>query len=111
MLAEKISTIRAARSGVFPAGLFGEPGWDMLLALYQASGAQQRMTVTHMCDASHAPTTTALRWIENLVQLGMVFRRANPLDGRVVFIEMAAEAHRTVESYLMEVWVTFYSSN
>lgn len=108
-LAQKISATREVRGRTFSATIFGEPGWDMLLALYRAAGTGHRMTVTHMCDASEVPATTALRWIENLVQLGMVYRRDNPLDARVVFIEMTPDTYRTIEGYLMEVWVKFYS--
>jgi len=110
-LAGKLIEARDIRSGCLPSSIFGEPGWDMLLALYRADGAGYRMTVSHMCRASQAPATTALRWIDNLIQLNMVLRRENPLDGRVVFIEMTPQTRRAIEHYLMEVWVRFYSSD
>lgn len=82
----------------------------MLLALYQATAAEHRMTSTNMCDVSQAPATTALRWIENLVQLGMVTRREHPLDRRIIYIEMTPDTFSDISDYLMEIYVRTYSS-
>ena len=56
-LAERITSIRSARKEIRPSTLFGEPGWDMMLALYVASKKGQRLTITNVCDASDAPST------------------------------------------------------
>lgn len=105
-LAREITSARVMRKSHFPTELFGEPAWDMLLALYQETGFGRRITVSNLCRASESPSTTALRWIERLEELKMVTRRKNPLDARIVFIELAPEAHQLIEDYLMRTWVS-----
>lgn len=109
-LAKFISGARAMRKSDFPAELFGEPAWEMLLALFCADRAGYRMSVSNMCLASGSPTTTALRWIEKLEELGMITRRKNPLDARIFFIELVPETGQLIEDYLMKTWVAMSAS-
>ena len=110
-LAEKIQGARARRRTVMGSDTIGEAGWEMLLALFRADAAYQRMTVSHLCDASHAPATTALRWIDRLVELDLVYRHKNPLDARVVFVELMQPARAAMHNYLCEVWDSLYGTN
>lgn len=107
-LAVKISAARATRKDLFPPTLFGEPGWDMLLALYHTSCSGSRLTVSNLCQFSQAPDTTALRWIDRLVELELVRRRPNPLDARVIFIELEPSGRSKIEDYLIQTWILFY---
>jgi DNA-binding MarR family transcriptional regulator len=107
-LAERITAARRRRSDFLSADLFAEPGWDIMLALYQANCAGHRMTSTNLCIASNAPSTTALRWLDNLTELGLVSRRKNPLDARIVFFELAPHARTAIEAYLCDLWVMTY---
>lgn len=109
-MAESISSSRTRRKHFLAADLFGEPAWEMLLALYRADVMGYRMTVSNLCRASDAPSTTALRWIERLEELGMVMRRKNPLDQRVVFIEFTAETRDQMQNYLSETWKKLFVS-
>jgi DNA-binding MarR family transcriptional regulator len=107
-LAQLITRARRRRADFLSADLFAEPGWEMLLALYEANCAGHRLTSTNLCAASNAPPTTALRWLENLAQLGLVSRRKNPLDARIVFIELEPNARTKIEAYLCDVWILLY---
>ena len=109
-LAEKIQGARARRKTVMGSDTIGEAGWEMLIALFRADAAFQRMTVSNLCDASHAPATTALRWIDRLVELNLVHRHKNPLDARVVFIELMQPARAAMHLYLCEVWASLYGA-
>ena len=80
----------------------------MLLALYRADAAGHRATVTNLCYASNAPVTTALRWLEKLVELKLVRRKDNPLDARSTYVELEAEARTAVHAYLLDLWATIY---
>ena len=61
----------------------------MLLDLLQAEIAHLRVPVSSLCIAAAVPATTALRWLKTMVKQGLFLRRADPHDGRRVFVELA----------------------
>ena len=99
------SVIRARRlrSRFFPEELFADPAWDMLLDLLQAEIAQLRVPVSSLCIAAAVPATTALRWLKTMTQEGLFVRRADPHDGRRVFVELAPETSHALRRYFAEV--------
>jgi DNA-binding MarR family transcriptional regulator len=44
-----------------------------------------------------------LRWLKTLVQEGLFVRRADPHDGRRVFVELATETSKALRRYFAEV--------
>jgi DNA-binding MarR family transcriptional regulator len=104
-----VETVRAVirarrlRTRYFPEHLFADPAWDMLLDLLQAEIAQLRVPVSSLCIAAAVPATTALRWLKTLVQEGIFVRRADPHDGRRVFVELAPGASRALRCYFADV--------
>jgi winged helix DNA-binding protein len=102
------SVIRARRlrARFFPEDLFADPAWDMLLDLLQAEIAQLRVPVSSLCIAAAVPATTALRWLKTLVQQGLFVRRADPHDGRRVFVELAPDTSQALRRYFAEVGKT-----
>lgn len=103
-LAAALSSARGQRREFLDPGLFGEPGWDMLLALFCAEGKGQRLTVSDVCVASESPQTTALRWLDRLKQLDFVERHASRADARVVYVILTPAAHQAIENYLLNIW-------
>ena len=99
------SVIRARRTRArfFAEDLFADPAWDMLLDLLQAEIAQIRVPVSSLCIAAAVPATTALRWIKTLTETGIFVRRADPHDGRRVFVEMAPATSEAMRRYFGEV--------
>jgi DNA-binding MarR family transcriptional regulator len=99
------SVIRARRlrSRFFHEELFADPAWDMLLDLLQAEIAQLRVPVSSLCIAAAVPATTALRWLKTLVSEGVFIRRADPHDGRRVFVELAPDTSQALRRYFAEV--------
>ena len=99
------SVIRARRlrSRFFAEDLFADPAWDMLLDLLQAEIAQLRVPVSCLCIAAAVPATTALRWLRTMVDQNLFLRRADPHDGRRVFVELAPETSRALRRYFAEV--------
>jgi DNA-binding MarR family transcriptional regulator len=83
--------------------MFADPAWDMLLDLLQAEIAQLRVPVSSLCIAAAVPATTALRWLKTMVSQGIFIRRADPHDGRRVFVELAPEASQALRRYFGEV--------
>jgi hypothetical protein len=94
---------RRLRSRYFPEDLFGDPAWDMLLDLLQAELAQLRVPVSSLCIAAAVPATTALRWLKTMVSQGLFVRRADPHDGRRVFVELAPETSNALRRYFADV--------
>jgi hypothetical protein len=99
------SVIRARRmrARYFRDELFADPAWDMLLDLLQAEIAQLRVPVSSLCIAASVPATTALRWLKTMVSEGIFVRRADPHDGRRVFVELAPEASQALRRYFAEI--------
>ncbi len=99
------SVIRARRlrARYFPEDLFGDPAWDMLLDLLQAEISQLRVPVSSLCIAAAVPATTALRWIKTMVEEKVFVRRADPHDGRRVFVELAPETSQAMRRYFAEL--------
>lgn len=98
------SVIRARRlrARYFQEDLFADPAWDMLLDLLQAEIAQLRVPVSSLCIAAAVPATTALRWLKTMVGQGIFIRRADPHDGRRVFVELAPEASSAMRRYFAD---------
>jgi DNA-binding MarR family transcriptional regulator len=104
--AETVRTViraRRLRSRFFPEELFADPAWDMLLDLLQAEIAHLRVPVSSLCIAAAVPATTALRWLKTMVSEGLFVRRADPHDGRRVFVELAPQASQALRRYFAEV--------
>jgi len=94
---------RRLRARFFDEELFADPAWDMLLDLLQAEIAQHRVPVSSLCIAATVPATTALRWIKTMTDAGLFKRRADPHDGRRVFVELSAAASESMRRYFNEV--------
>jgi hypothetical protein len=99
------SVIRARRlrSRYFPEDLFADPAWDMLLDLLRAEISHLRVPVSSLCIAAAVPATTALRWLKTMVSKGLFVRRADPHDGRRVFVELSPETSRALRTYFAEL--------
>jgi hypothetical protein len=93
---------RRLRANFFPEDLFADPAWDMLLDLLHAEILQLRVPVSSLCIAAAVPATTALRWLKTMVQQGLFVRRADPHDGRRVFVELAPPTSDALRRYFAE---------
>jgi DNA-binding MarR family transcriptional regulator len=95
---------RRLRETALGADLFSDPAWDMLLDLYIEHQAGRAPAVSSLCLASHAPATTALRWIGRLEGDGLVTRTPDATDGRRIYIRIVpatVEAlDRLMDSYI-----------
>jgi hypothetical protein len=91
---------RRMRENYFPASLFADPAWDMLLDLMAARLEGTPVAVSSLCIASAVPATTALRWIRTLTDRGLLVRVADPRDGRRVFIDLSEQTARSLAAYL-----------
>lgn len=91
---------RRARRRYFPAELFGEPAWDLLLDLFQARLDGKQISVTSACIGADVPLSTALRWIGVLEGEGLVERSRNLTDHRSTWVHLTDRAMAAMTEYL-----------
>jgi hypothetical protein len=94
---------RRLREDLFGVGLFADPAWDILLDLMAARIEGRSVAVSSLCIAAAVPATTALRWIKQLTETGLLRRVADPDDGRRVFIELTDQAATAMATYFATV--------
>ncbi|TMM48844.1 winged helix DNA-binding protein [Qipengyuania marisflavi] len=102
-LLRRILKARQARARFFDGDLFADPAWDMLLDLAAARGEGLRVSVTSLCIAAGVPATTALRWIGQMVEAGLLLRVQDPEDRRRAFIALADTSAAALANYFAEV--------
>lgn len=94
--------LRRLRERFFDAELFADPAWDMLLDLMAARLDHKPVAVSSLCIAAHVPPTTALRWIKTMTEQGLFERRADPSDGRRVYVALSDRAAHGMARYFGE---------
>lgn len=95
----ELKTIRRDRSAYFPAELFSDPCWEMLLDLYDARLGAEEVTVTSLGAASGVPLTTALRRMETLQSHGLIDRVEDRGDKRRTIMKLTDQGLRAVENF------------
>lgn len=99
-LVRRLIRLRRDRDRHFPADLFGDPAWDMLLDLTAARMEGADVAVSSLCVAAAVPTTTALRWVRSLSEAGVFVRRTDPGDARRAFITLSDQANEAMIGWL-----------
>ena len=99
-LAKQLLAQRMARFDHFPAELFHEPAWDMLLALFVAHEERRTMNVKTLVASAHAPVTTSQRWIDHLHKLKLIDRVIDPIDRRRMEISLSDSGQTAITAYL-----------
>ncbi len=94
---------RQTRAKFFDGELFADPAWDILLDLTAARVEHTRVSVTSLCIASGVPPTTALRWIGQMTQAGLLERVEDDADRRRAFIALSNPAADAMARYFAEL--------
>jgi Winged helix DNA-binding domain len=102
-LVRKIIRQRQLRARFFEGDLFADPAWDMLLDLTAARAEHVRVSVTSLCIASGVPPTTALRWIGQMTDAGLLQRVDDETDRRRAFITLTDKAADAMARYFAEL--------
>lgn len=102
-LVQRIIRQRRLRARYFESGLFADPAWDILLDLTAARAEHRRVSVTSLCIAAAVPTTTALRWITQLTEMGILVREQDEEDKRRAFIALSDSAADAMARYFDEL--------
>jgi Fic family protein len=99
--ARAIFSHRRKRIEIFGKGMFGEPGFEMLLLLYIAQSAN-RYTAGQLGQLSGASRSTASRWIDYLERQEWIEKMPHPNDLRLAFVKLTAKGIERIELYLSE---------
>ncbi|MGN3973813.1 winged helix DNA-binding protein [Tsuneonella sp. SYSU-LHT278] len=102
-LVRKIIRQRQLRAEFLGPELFADPAWDILLDLTAARAEHVRVSVTSLCIASGVPPTTALRWIAQMTDAGLLERVEDETDRRRAFIELSDKAADAMARYFHEL--------
>lgn len=102
VLAEQLYQERRRRSRHFPAHLFAEPAWDILLDLFVNGVRKRAISITSACIAGGIPPTTGLRWLGLLEKEGLLVRETSGADARVTWVRLSDEGMKAVRGYIAE---------
>ena len=102
-LVRRIIRQRQLRARFFDGDLFADPAWDILLDLTAARAEHSRVSVTSLCIASGVPPTTALRWIGQMTEIGLLERIEDETDRRRAFIVLSDRAADLMARYFVEM--------
>lgn len=91
---------RADRDAIFQSGLFNDPAWEMMLDLAVAEASQRTISVTSLCIGSGAPTTTALRRIDDLEGAGLLERVPDARDRRRILVRLTDLGRERMEAFV-----------
>lgn len=89
----------ALRIETCPAVVHEQGAWSILLAAYRGHETGRSFPVTALGSFSHAPSTTALRWLNQLTEAGLLVRRRNPSDQRSSHLEISAKGVEMMREY------------
>lgn len=103
-LACKLYDARRGRDRMFEDKLFGEPGWDMLLALYCLPSRGIALGVMSLGHAANIPPTTGLRWQKILEERGLIERGPHVSDNRQQLIRLTAKGDAMMSRYLIRLF-------
>jgi CheY-like chemotaxis protein len=98
-----IISARGLRSRFFPSDLFADPAWDILLDLARAKLEGQQVSVSSVCIAASVPMSTALRWVRQMTDSGLLQRWIDPKDRRRDLIALTDTTASHMRDYLSSV--------
>lgn len=98
-LVRRIIRQRQHRARFFESELFADPAWDILLDLTAARAEHARVSVTSLCIASGVAPTTALRWIGQMIEAGLLERVPDDRDRRRAFVALTDYAADAMARY------------
>ena len=98
--ADRLYAERRRRDGLFPPGLFGEPAWDLLLAMFTARERGQAMILCKAYRVAGVSDTTGRRLLDRMEEEGLITRRRAPRSRKMRIVELTDSAVERLVAYL-----------
>ena len=98
--AERLYAERRRRDALFPDELFGEPAWDLLLAMFVARDRNQAMILCRAYTAAGVTDTTGRRLLDRMEADGLITRRRAPRSRKMRIVELTELAVERLTDYL-----------
>ena len=98
--ADRLYAERRRRDAMFPDGLFGEPAWDLLLALFTAREKGQSVILCKAYRAAGVTDTTGRRLLDRMEKEGLITRRRAPRSRKMRVVEITDAAVERLIDYL-----------
>jgi len=102
-VAERLYEERRRRDAKFPPGLFGEPAWDLLLALFVAYEDGRDLTLPEAYAAARIDPAEGPALVEKLTAAGLVTERRTRQDKRRVGLGLTDLAIDRLVDYFADV--------
>ncbi|HEX2763202.1 MAG TPA: helix-turn-helix domain-containing protein [Allosphingosinicella sp.] len=102
-VAERLYLERRRRDEHFPPGLFGEPAWDLLLAMFIAHEEGRSLSLAQACSAAKVDPEAGPRLIERMAGEGLVVRTRASDDARRSGIALTESAVLRLCRYLSDL--------
>ena len=99
--ADRLYAERRRRDALFPGELFGEPAWDLLLALFTAREKGQTMILCKAYRAARVTDTTGRRLLDRMEADGLITRRRAPRSRKMRIVELTDMAAERLIDYLV----------
>jgi CheY-like chemotaxis protein len=91
---------RTLRTRFFPGDIFADPAWDILLDLTRAHLEDQNVSVSSVCIAASVPMSTALRWVRQMTEDGLLQRWTDPKDRRRDLVALTEKTRVSMMEFL-----------
>lgn len=82
-------------------GLFANSCWNMCLDIFICDLKDQRITVSSIAHSSGIPMTTAMRYINVMVEQGLLHKTPNSADNRMIFVSVSENCSEKIRELLM----------
>ncbi len=82
--------------------MFGEPAWDILLALYVCEQDGLHSIASSVAALIGVPLTSTFRWIDYLESQHLINRESDKCDKRAVIARLTDNGRAALEGYLSE---------
>jgi len=102
-VAERLYAERRKRDAHFPPGLFGEPAWDLLLALFIAWDEGRDVSLAEAYEAAKVDPQDGPALIQRLVAAGLVIRSRGQDDRRQPSVVLTDHAVDRLGDYLADL--------
>ncbi|HEY0414613.1 MAG TPA: hypothetical protein VGD66_15880 [Allosphingosinicella sp.] len=102
-VADRLYIERRRRDEYFPPGLFGEPAWDLLLALFIAREDGRELDPDEAYEAATVDPEDGPALVERMIAAGLVARGRARHDRRRTVILLTDHAVERLSDYLADL--------